>query len=47
MPIRDWLKVQAVLPKLPELKRLLADLGKQVKELKENISDKGKGEKNA
>jgi len=40
MPVRDWLKVQAVLPKLPELKRLLAELEKQVKELKENISDK-------
>ena len=32
---RDWLKVQAVLPKLPELKKLVAELEKQVKELKE------------
>jgi len=34
MPIRDWLKVQAVLPKLPELKKLVAAIEKQVKELK-------------
>ena len=33
MPQRDWLKVQAVLPKLPELKKLVAELEKQVKEL--------------
>lgn len=33
MPIRDWLKVQAVLPKLPELKRKIADLEKQLGEL--------------
>jgi UDP-3-O-[3-hydroxymyristoyl] glucosamine N-acyltransferase len=39
MPHREWLKVQAVLPKLPELKRLVAELEKQVKELKQ------KGEK--
>jgi UDP-3-O-[3-hydroxymyristoyl] glucosamine N-acyltransferase len=39
MPLRDWLKVQAVLPKLPELKRQIAELERQVKELKE------KGEK--
>jgi UDP-3-O-[3-hydroxymyristoyl] glucosamine N-acyltransferase len=39
MPHRDWLKVQAVLPKLPELKRQIAELERQVKELKE------KGEK--
>lgn len=35
MPHRDWLKVQAVLPKLPELKRLIAEIEKQVKELKQ------------
>lgn len=35
MPQREWLKVQAVLPKLPELKRLIAELQKQIKELKE------------
>jgi UDP-3-O-[3-hydroxymyristoyl] glucosamine N-acyltransferase len=39
MPHRDWLKVQAVLPKLPELKRQVAELERQVKELKQ------KGEK--
>ncbi len=39
MPHRDWLKVQAVLPKLPELKRLITELEKQVKELQQ------KGEK--
>ncbi len=39
MPQREWLKVQAVLPKLPELKRLAAELERQVKELKQ------KGEK--
>jgi UDP-3-O-[3-hydroxymyristoyl] glucosamine N-acyltransferase len=33
MPQRDWLKVQAVLPKLPELKKLVAELEKLVKEL--------------
>jgi UDP-3-O-[3-hydroxymyristoyl] glucosamine N-acyltransferase len=35
MPLRDWLKVQAVLPKLPELKKLIARLEKQVEELRE------------
>lgn len=39
MPHRDWLRVQAVLPKLPELKRQIAELERQVKELKQ------KGEK--
>ncbi len=43
MPVRDWLKVQAILPKLPDLKRTVADLEKQVQELKERISDKKKG----
>jgi len=38
MPIRDWLKVQAVLPKLPELKKLIAALEKQIKELKTGSS---------
>jgi UDP-3-O-[3-hydroxymyristoyl] glucosamine N-acyltransferase len=33
MPIRDWLKVQAVLPRLPELKKLIMEQGKQIKEL--------------
>jgi UDP-3-O-[3-hydroxymyristoyl] glucosamine N-acyltransferase len=45
MPIRDWLKVQAILPKLPELKRSLAGLEKQVQELKQRISELSKGEK--
>ncbi len=44
MPLRNWLKVQAVLPKLPELKKTIADLEKQIKELKERISDMTKGE---
>jgi UDP-3-O-[3-hydroxymyristoyl] glucosamine N-acyltransferase len=39
MPIRDWLKVQAVLPRLPEMKKLVADLKKQVQELKSKIAD--------
>jgi UDP-3-O-[3-hydroxymyristoyl] glucosamine N-acyltransferase len=45
MPIRDWLKVQAILPRLPELKKTLRDLEHQVTDLKKQISDKGKGEK--
>jgi UDP-3-O-[3-hydroxymyristoyl] glucosamine N-acyltransferase len=45
MPIRDWLKVQAILPKLPELKKALRDLEHQVTDLKKQISDKGKGER--
>ena len=44
MPIRDWLKVQVILPKLPELKKKLIDLEKQVNELKERITDMIKGE---
>ncbi len=44
MPIRDWLKVQAVLPKLPELKKTIAELEKQVKVLRERISATSKGE---
>lgn len=35
MPQREWLKVQAVLPKLPELKRLIMELMKQIKKLEE------------
>jgi UDP-3-O-[3-hydroxymyristoyl] glucosamine N-acyltransferase len=38
MPIRNWLKVQAVLPKLPDLKKTVTDLEKQIKEIKERIS---------
>lgn len=39
MPIRDWLKVQAILPKLPELKKRIMDLEKQVKELHNRKSE--------
>ena len=35
MPLRDWLRVQVILPKLPELKKLIVQLEKQVQELKE------------
>lgn len=34
MPQRDWLKVQAVLPKLPELKKRISDLEKEIKALR-------------
>ncbi len=44
MPIREWLKVQAVLPRLPELKKTIAGLEKQVQELKQRIADTTKGE---
>ena len=40
MPIRDWLKVQAVLPRLPEMKKLIGSLEKQVQELKSKIAEK-------
>lgn len=33
MPLRDWLKVQAVLPKLPELKKQVAAIEKHIHEL--------------
>lgn len=36
MPLREWLKVQAVLPKLPELKKQIAQLEKEIEKLKEN-----------
>ncbi len=38
MPQREWLKVQAILPKLPELRKHIADLEKQIRELKEKLS---------
>lgn len=38
MRLREWLKVQAVLPRLPELNRLVAELDKYVKQ------SRGKGE---
>ncbi len=44
MPHRDWLRVQAMLPKLPVLKKMLTDLEKKVNELKERLSDMTKGE---
>lgn len=37
MPQREWLKVQALVPKLPELKKQLAYLGRQVQELQKNM----------
>lgn len=36
MPIREWLKVQAVLPKLPKLKNIIIKLEKQIQELTEH-----------
>lgn len=33
VPIRDWLKMQAVFPKLPELKKQVSELEKQLREL--------------
>lgn len=39
MPLKDWLKVQAVLPKLPELKKQISVLEKQLKELLEQQND--------
>lgn len=37
MPLRDWLKVQVILPKLPELKKLIALLEKEVQALKKKV----------
>jgi UDP-3-O-[3-hydroxymyristoyl] glucosamine N-acyltransferase len=39
-PHREWLRTQAVIPKLPEMKRLLAALEKRVKALEEKITEK-------
>jgi UDP-3-O-[3-hydroxymyristoyl] glucosamine N-acyltransferase len=36
MPIREWLKVQALLPKLPEMKKQIAGLQRQLRELLED-----------
>jgi UDP-3-O-[3-hydroxymyristoyl] glucosamine N-acyltransferase len=33
MPLRDWLKVQAVLPRLPELKKIVSQLERRIEEL--------------
>src|SRR5208283_2054902 len=38
LPYREWVKVQAVIPKLPELRKQILDLEKQIKELKQQIS---------
>jgi UDP-3-O-[3-hydroxymyristoyl] glucosamine N-acyltransferase len=35
MPLREWLKVQVILPKLPELKKNVTELQKQMKALQE------------
>jgi len=44
MPMRDWLKVQVILPKLPDLRKAIAELEHQMAELKERMSEKQKGE---
>ena len=44
MPVKDWLRVQAVLPKLPELKKTINKLEKQIQELKDRLSETSKGE---
>jgi len=33
IPIKDWLKVQAVLPKLPELKKAIGEMARRIEEL--------------
>ena len=38
LPHREWMKVQAVIPKLPELKKNILDLEKQIQELKQKIA---------
>lgn len=38
---REWLRTQAVIPKLPEMKRLLSALEKRVKALEEKMQSKG------
>ena len=39
MPQREWLKVQALIPKLPELKKKVSDLESQVQELRMNTQN--------
>lgn len=39
-PHREWLRTQAVIPKLPEMKRVLTGLEKRVKALEEKINEK-------
>lgn len=41
MPQREWLRVQAVLPKLPELKKNVTSLERRIQELEEQIRKKG------
>jgi UDP-3-O-[3-hydroxymyristoyl] glucosamine N-acyltransferase len=36
IPIREWLKAQAIVPKLPELKRIIAKLSAAIDELKKD-----------
>jgi len=40
MPLRNWLKVQVILPKLPELRKLVIELEKQVRDLKGRRNDR-------
>lgn len=35
MPIRDWLRIQAVLPRLPEIRKLISDLERRLKAVEE------------
>jgi UDP-3-O-[3-hydroxymyristoyl] glucosamine N-acyltransferase len=37
MPQREWLKVQALIKKLPELKKQVADIGSQMQELRKSV----------
>jgi UDP-3-O-[3-hydroxymyristoyl] glucosamine N-acyltransferase len=37
MPQREWLKIQALIKKLPELKKQVADIGSQVQELRKSM----------
>jgi UDP-3-O-[3-hydroxymyristoyl] glucosamine N-acyltransferase len=39
MPQREWLKVQTLIPKLPELKKKVSDIESQVQELRKNVSN--------
>jgi UDP-3-O-[3-hydroxymyristoyl] glucosamine N-acyltransferase len=39
-PHREWLRTQAVIPRLPEMKRVLNGLDKRVKALEEKINEK-------
>jgi UDP-3-O-[3-hydroxymyristoyl] glucosamine N-acyltransferase len=38
-PHRQWLRAQAAFPKLPEMKRALAELEKRIKALEERIKE--------